>query len=479
MKKFISNNSMSLLWLSTTLLMVLGLAFLLPVAPNDFWWYVRIGRDTLANGKIPVVDTLSSTRAGSPVVYHSWLSAIILWLSYKTGGISLVVLLRGLLVGAAYTLLWLFARRMGAGARLASILVFVAALAGSNNWAVRPQIFTYLLFLLILWVLLDWHEGKRSSLWFLPLLTLLWVNLHGSFVLVFLLGGLSFIFGRGDRRALAIALGAGLVVTLLNPRGWLAWKYVLDMLSSPSNQLFSKEWLPPINNNWQMNLFFLWMLLFPLAVALSSRHLDRFEWALYILFGLLAFSGLRYVIWEIFILVILSAGLLAEFGNRWIDRPNRKGIPAIDYFLSVIFLMLPFIFLPGFRSVLLAEAKMPAVYSDTPFDAVEWLSAHPDLPGPLWADLAFESYLVYALPERPVWIDTRFEVYPVDQLEKFKAIDAASWDWQILLNEAKVNLLMISRANQPELLNALEKSTIWCDVYQDEQAVIFTRCSGL
>jgi hypothetical protein len=367
---------------------------------------------------------------------------------------------------------------MGAGARLASLLVFVAALSSSGNWAVRPQMFTYLLFLLILWVLWDWHDGKKRSLWILPLLTLLWVNLHGSFVLVFLIGGVSFIFGRGDRRALAIALSVGLIVTLLNPRGWQVWKYVLDMLSSPSNQLFSREWMPPQNNHWQMNLFFTWMLLFPLAVALSSRHLDRFEWALYILFGLLAFSGLRYVIWEIFILVILSAGLLAEFGNRWIDRPNRKGIPAIDYFLSVIFLMLPFIFLPGLRSLVWGETKMPAVYSDTPVDAAEWLSAHPELPGPLWGDLAFESYLVYALPERPVWNDTRFEVYPVVQLEKFKAIDAARWDWQILLDEAKVNLLMISRTDQPELLNALEKSITWCDVYHDEQAVIFTRCKG-
>jgi hypothetical protein len=456
---------------------VIGLAFLLPVAPNDFWWYVRIGRDTLASGAIPEVDTLSSTQASSPVVYHSWLASIILWLSYKTGGISLVVLLRGFLVGAAYTLLWLFARRMGAGVRLASILALVAALTGSNNWAVRPQLFTYVLFLLILWVLWDWHGGKKKSLWILPILSLLWVNTHGSFVLVFLLGGVSLIFGRGDRRALAIALGAGMVFTLINPRGWQAWTYVLDMLSAPSNQLFSIEWLAPINNNWQMNLFFLWMLLFPLAVALSSRRLDRFEWALFLVFGFLAFSGLRYVIWEIFILVILSAALLAEFGNRWLDKPDRKSIPAMNISLSVLFLLLSFIFFPSVRFALWKDTA-PAIYSNTPIEATQWLTSHPELPGPLWADLAFSSYLVYALPERPVWIDTRFEVYPVEHWQKFKAIDSARWDWQILLDEAGANLLMISRASQPELLGALEKSATWCDVYQDEQAVIFTRCDG-
>ena len=477
MNKLVSHQSMSLLWLSITLFVVLGLAFLLPVNPNDFWWYVRIGRDTLASGEIPMVDTFSSTRAGSPVVYHSWLSSIIFWRFFKTGGISLVVLLRGLMIGAAYTLLWLFAHRMGAGARLATILTLAAALSGSNNWAVRPQIFTYLLFLITLWVLWDWHEGKKNAPWFLPVLSLLWVNIHGSFALFFLLGGVSFIFGRGDRRALAIAMGAAMVVALLNPRGWQAWTYVFDMLSAPSNQLFSKEWLPPLNNNWQTNLFFLWMLLFPLAVAHSSRRLDRFEWVLFLLFGILAFSGLRYVIWEIFILVILSAALLAEFGNRWLDKPDRKGIPAIDISLSVLFLLLSFVFFPSVRFALWKDTA-PSIYSNTPIEAAQWLSSHPELPGPLWADLAFSSYLVFALPERPVWIDTRFEVYPVEHWQKFKAIDSARWDWQTLLDEAGANLLMISRASQPELLGALEKSTTWCDVYQDEQAVIFTRCDG-
>ena len=476
MNALASHKSTNLLWLSILLLIVLGLAFLLPVTPNDFWWYVRVGSEIMSRGEIPVVDTLSSTQAGVPVVYHSWLPAVIFWVFYKAGGISLIVLLRGILVGTAYTLLWFFARRMGAGVRLSSVLVFVAALSGSNNWAVRPQLFTYVIFLLTLWVLWDWHQGKNKLLWTFPILSFLWVNVHGSFVLIFLLGGAALIFGRGDRRALAISLGVGALATLLNPRGWLAWKYVLDMLSAPSNQLFSREWQPPFNNNWQMNIFFIWMLLFPLFVAVSSWRLDRFAWALYLIFGVLAFSGLRYVIWEIFILVILSAGLLAEFGNRWLDKPGRKSIPTFDYILSVIFVLLSFIFLPNVRSSIMTGIPQSLVYKDTPVEAAQWLADHPELPGPLWADLAFSSYLVYVLPERPVWIDTRFEVYPVEQWEKFKAVNLARWDWQALLDEAGVNLLMISRVNQPDLLTALEKSSVWCEVYQDTEAVIFTRC---
>jgi hypothetical protein len=143
--------------------------------------------------------------------------------------------------------------------------------------------------------------------------------------------------------------------------------------------------------------------------------------------------------------------------------------------LSVLFLLLSFIFFPSVRFALWKDTA-PTIYSNTPIEATHWLTSHPELPGPLWADLAFSSYLVYALPERPVWIDTRFEVYPVDQWEKFKAIDAAKWNWQDLLDDTGANLLMISKLSQPDLLAGLERSEAWCTVYDDQIAVIFLRC---
>ena len=65
------------LWISLVLFVVLSIAFLLPILPNDYWWHVRIGQDTIRTGSIPTVDALSYTQAGRPVVYHSWLSAVI------------------------------------------------------------------------------------------------------------------------------------------------------------------------------------------------------------------------------------------------------------------------------------------------------------------------------------------------------------------------------------------------------------------
>ena len=44
------SDTFAFLLLAVVLFIALIIAFLLPVTPQDYWWYIRIGRDTLAAG---------------------------------------------------------------------------------------------------------------------------------------------------------------------------------------------------------------------------------------------------------------------------------------------------------------------------------------------------------------------------------------------------------------------------------------------
>ena len=313
-------DTVSFLWLALVLFIALTIAFLLPVTPQDYWWYLRIGQDTLATGAVPRLDTFTFTQSGSPVDYQSWGAAVIFFLIYRLGGLSLSFLLRALLLALTYGLVWLTARRTGAG-RLSSALVLLAAvLASSNNWSMRPQLFAYPLFALAIFLLYGWQGGDKKVLWALPLISLAWVNLHGSFVMLILLTGAALVFGRGNRRILALAFAGVLLATLINPRGSGTWTYVFNSLTVASSQQFSAEWLPPVNSGWQMNIFFLWLLGFPLLVSLSDYKLDRLEWTWFLGFGFLALWGERYVIWFVFILVILTANLLSGWEKKYMGE---------------------------------------------------------------------------------------------------------------------------------------------------------------
>ncbi len=460
-----------LLWLGLVLSIALAIAFLLPVTPQDYWWYLRIGRDTLTVGAVPQVDTLSYSQAGSPVVNFSWGAAVLFWLIYKLGSLSLTVLVCGLLVALAYSLVWLTARRLGAGRIGAALVLLLAVLASSNNWSIRPQLFAYPLFGLSLYLLYRWQNGSKKAVYWLPLLSLLWVNLHGSFIMLILLAGAALVFGRGNRRTLALAFAGILLATLVNPRGPGAWTYVYNLLTLPSQQ-FSAEWHPPVNSGWQMNIFFLWLLVFPLLAVFSPRKLDRLEWTWFLGFGLLALWGERYVIWFIFILAVLTSLMLADWEKRYLGHP-KPGHPVLNLALSLAFILLPLALLPGVRNAWWPEA--PAATENTPVAATEWLAAHPHLPGPLWAEIGFASYLEFALPSRPPWIDSRFVPFPVEQWQSYQDITYARYNWQSLLDETGANLLMASVTEQPALLQALNNQGLWCEIYRDELAVIYLR----
>ena len=467
--------SYDFLWLSIALFPLLIIAALLPVQPHDYWWYVRLGQYILETGAIPVVDTFSSIQAGVPVVYQSWLSAVFFWMIYKSGGIALTIFLVVVVIGIVHTMLWTMLRQAGIGPRFASLLVLAAGLSGSNNWGVRPQLFAYPLFIGALWILLKWQERKDSFLWLLVPLGFLWANLHGSFILLFLLAGSAFVFGHGDKKKLFLMGFLTLAVTFINPRGFVLWQNVIETFTAPGIRDLSPEWLPPLNVGWQMNIFFAWMILLVPLTAFARQRISIFEWILFIIFSWLAVSGVRYVIWDLFILVVLTARLMPTMLIQWFDQPQEVKTPAVNFGLGCALILMTFLLLPGLRESWWKESP-PVLDPQTPVSAAKWLVEHPELPGKMWNDVVFGSYLIHAVPSRPVWIDTRIQVvYTPEQAQEYLFVQSAQAGWDDFLKQKDVNLLVLART-QSALVTAVENSTQWCEAYRDDVAVIFSYC---
>jgi hypothetical protein len=473
-----SSHSYDFLWLGIALFPLLTIAILLPVQPHDYWWYLRLGKDILENGAVPVMDTYSSIQAGQPLVYQHWLSAVLLWLTYKIAGISGTFLLLAILIGLTYALLWALMRQMEIGPRLATLLTLLAGLSGSNNWGARPQLFAYPLFLAVLWLLLKWQEREQKYLWALIPLSFVWANLHGSFILFFILVGLAVVFGAGDRKKLFQVTLFALAVTLINPRGLTLWQSVLETLLSPVSNKFVTEWSPPVNLGWQMNIFFAWLiLLVPLAVF-ARRRPTVLEFSLFILFSWLAFKANRFVIWDLFIIATFTASLMPDFITNFFDRPVQVKTPTINLGLGTALLLMPLMLLPGFRENLTSET-IPSIDPQTPIAATEWLSENPEFSGMMWNDVVFGSYLIYGLPARPVWMDTRFQIiYTPQQVEQYLFVQAAQPGWDSYLEENGINLLFLAKT-QPALVEAVKNSSQWCEQYYDDVAFIFSRCEPL
>lgn len=468
------SRSYDFLWLSIALFPLLGLSFMMSIPSQDYWWYLRLGRDILAEGAVPLVDTMGYSQAGQPVFYQQWLAGIIFYLAHQTGGAALSFFLRALLLGLAYGLLWEMMREIS-GPRMAAILLILAGLSTSNNWVMRPQLFAYPLFMLCVFAVYKWQAGHNRWLFFLPPIMFLWVNLHGSFILSLLVTGTAFVFGSGNRKVLFFALAGMLAASLINPHGIGVWKYLMFILNNPSDYLFSVEWRPPTNEGWQMHIFFAWVVAFVPLAGFSRQKLSRLEWIWFIGFGWLAFSGIRYVIWFMVLLAIFTTKLAAEWSTVWIDPPGGKINPRINTVIATLIFLLPLVFLPGVRGSWWKDAPDLYELTTTPVKAVNFLKTRPDLPAPLWNDYAFGSYLEFVLPMRPTWMDTRMYSFSQAQWNEYVRVTNAE-GWQGMFDREGVNLLLLSKTAQPKLVEAVSASDAWCREYNDEYAAIFSRC---
>jgi hypothetical protein len=200
------------------------------------------------------------------------------------------------------------------------------------------------------------------------------------------------------------------------------------------------------------------------------------EWVWFLGFGWLAFSGVRYVIWFLFLLVVFSAWLLAGAIPQKEAQPATIKYPVANVALSLLIIGLSLLYLPGIRETWWPQAP-PAYAADlTPIEAVDWLKDHPELPGPIWNDYAFGSYLSYAIPSRPVSVDSRFFPFSGEQMEEYVQISRGDPIWEPVFQRDGINLLLLSIKTQPELISLVKASPAWCEQYRDETAVIFSRC---
>jgi hypothetical protein len=167
-------------------LMLIALRPLLtPIPPHDFWWHMATGRVILETGTIPQNDLFSYTRAGEPFFNQGWLAQLLMALIHRIGGLPLIIVVQALVLALAYGLLLrLCILRTGRIRACVAILLLVTMPLSFDNWTVRPQTYVFPLFAGFLTVLTGYRLGMARRLWLLPILMALWVNMHGSFVLV-------------------------------------------------------------------------------------------------------------------------------------------------------------------------------------------------------------------------------------------------------------------------------------------------------
>jgi hypothetical protein len=465
---------------------------------SDMWWHLRLGQAMIDSRSTAQVDLYSHTAYGQSLNDHGWLGEVVLAAVYGLTGFRGLPLLVAL---AVMVTAWLIYKSSHAPMYIRAIVTLLAIIGTSGIWSPRPQMFSLPLFAAFVWILFSHREGSAPRrIWLLPLLTLLWVNLHATYavgfavMVIFVLADLAVLpfVTRDGRppilrrvRQIGLVLGACLLVIPLSPGGLKAYLYPFQTVGIGTLQAYIEEWASP-NFHQLFQQPFIWQLaLLVAAIGLSGATVDWADLGVIAAFayaGLLARRNLPFfALATAPILMRYAAESWGRLRSRWFSahgvataRKSRNLSPPLAATINGIVMFV--LVVAGTAKV--ANVLSPSVWAIQeaallPKGAVEFLKSaepHPEL----FNSYNWGGYLTWTLyPTYRVFVDGRTDLFNGEVLDDYLTVYGAREGWQNVFDRWNIHAVLAERDST--VAGLLKMSNDWRLVYEDDLASVFFR----
>jgi hypothetical protein len=460
---------------------------------GDLPRHILTGNLILQTRQVPTTDIFSFRTTGHPSFPHEWLSQVLFALAYDWLGLNGIVLLTGLVIMLTWGFVYRQSMRKSGSFFTALILVGLAVGASQIHVLPRPHTFTYLLTAIWITLLEDIDENKTRSWWTLPLVMLLWVNMHGMFVLGIIILGIYAVgdfldhpskswFANPKTRSLLLGGGLSLIATFLSPSGPKIWEAVISL---GSNAYITSKIPEYQSANFHLPETWPFILLLLLTMIGFARSTEKTPWT-YILLAVTFTSLALYTSRMIPLFAIAVTPLTAKAIADWtykeyprsrlvmIEENVSKTNSTANGLIWVFAIVLLAAVLLGSGKILDSRGQGnvfdPQFF---PVEAVSWLKAHPQN-GHMFNEFDWGGYLLLKLwPSQQIFMDGHTHIYGEALTREYEQVITLDKGWEEILNKYDVQWIII-RVNS-SLAEALSASMDWKTAYEDKTAVIFVR----
>jgi len=374
------------------------------VLDPDFGWHLQFGRLVIQTHSVPLTDTYSYTMPSYHFVNHEWGFDVLLASLYDRFGMTFVNLFFELIsISTLY-----FLMRGAKGNRWSNLLLFLAGGSLVDFTGPRPQMFTWVfsaLLVTLLWQKKAWEKWRLA----VPLLFLVWANIHAGFAMgIFIFGwfiGWDAIAKRRIDTKDSLIFFLSVLVTLINPYGYHLWIEVFQTVNDQGLHWGIQEWYPAI---YFTNLSF-WLYI-TISFFLLIRYIRHFSIkivGLYVLLFLSAMSSMRNI--PLFVVVSFYPTLQAidyfyKEAGKYLYGKERFEKGYIGFCIVCLCLYMP-------QVAAFAYGEMLSQSNETyPKGATAYLREH--LPkGNVFSTYDWGGYLIWQLPQKKVFVDGRMPTW--------------------------------------------------------------------
>jgi hypothetical protein len=484
-----------------------------PLADSDIGWHIRTGEQILATHSVPRVDSFSFTMQGQPWFAWEWLYDALLGIVHNSMGMNGVVWLAALLMATTFAIVFRQLLARGTGLPVAIPLWLLVLGASSIHVFARPHIVSWLFTVLWFLALERWEQGSAPSWlrWFFPASMLLWVNLHGGWLLgmglLAMYAVAAFVESwRGPdeiarilcahrSRALAWTFLASALATVVNPYGVRLHEHIYRYLGNRYLMNRIAEFRSPDFHGWGQRCFVMILVLVLIAAAGNRGKMRLSHWLVVVSMVWVGFYSVRNVpVSAMLLAFVIGPGLwesvagLAERAGAWspvrgsagwlASFAARAGVrefqlrghlwPALAVIVALA------VCLNGGRVGSQSVIHKEFDAEHFPSRAVDYL-AREQSTAPVFIPDQWGGYFIYRLyPRRLVLIDDRHDLYGSDRFREYLILMQAEPGWKDLLVKWRIQAVVLPKdSTLASLLQQLPQE--WARVYEDKSAVVMER----
>jgi hypothetical protein len=488
-------------------LALLGVLVLTPLSVRllgdaGIGWHIRTGQQILAVHGVPRVDSFSFTMAGKPWFAWEWLYDVVVGLLEGKLGLNGVVWFTSVVIALVFAGMFRLLILRGTNLLVALMLTLLATSASMIHFLARPHVVSWLFTLVWFWILdsseRDCLRGQSRSrwLWALPFLMVVWVSVHGGFLVAFVLLAI-YLLGAGwtwfrtnenrleellqkvsaAKRARNLAWVGLLSVaaSLVNPYGWNLYAHIYSYLSNRFLMDHIEEFQSPNFHGLAQKCFLILILIAVSVVAIRGRDL-RMSNGLTVLFAI--YSGLyasrNIPVSSILLVMVVGPMLPSRFAGGFSQRMTAMETRLRGHLWPIVAIVATLLIV-GNGGGAGSRQWMAAHFSPQrmPVEAVNYLEKN-HLEGPVLSPDYWGGYLVYRLyPRTLVVVDDRHDLYGEQFFRSYLNMMQVQRGWENVLDTYKPPCVVLPR--DAPLATVLSGTQGWKTSYADEVAVIFVR----
>jgi hypothetical protein len=509
--------------------------FSVEIKDPDFWWHLKTGEYIYQTGTLPATDPFAYTSLPKDpthpestrikfVLTQYWLAQVIFYWIYKFLGFQGIIYLRAAILTLLVFLVYRAVRREEIGLYLAMVLLIPLVLLLRTYTGERPQLFSFLLAFLLIYLLEGFrissfnksqlasnpqvsknlNESRHvSGLLFLlpvPVIMLLWANLHGGFILGILII-LAYLFSEivkystkrfgkalsGGHLKLLVIFGiVSVVLSLINPNGYNVIPFLLEFEQGPYKEMIIESMSPfsLVRAGFyepQFIIFFIVMFFCILIFLVNMKRFDLTDFIIITGLSVMSLSASRYIPFFVPVAIVMIARYIFPLLEK-LPRMEKframadKGVWPLSVLLLISLIVginNGYLFKSGIRSIRYPEG------------AARFLEEN-RISGNMFNPYVWGGYLIWKLyPDYKVFVDGRGLIGDIF-FQEVKIMDAYARpvegmpEWKALLNAYNVNFILTFSVGNfngrlVPLIPALLSDPEWHLVYMDNISLIFVR----